>query len=301
MYTPGLAMRVSERYKDALCSHFRHGNALSGRLAETALMLTQAAAQTVAARETLATAAYRPTSLLLYLSNTCNCACAYCFTRPRPHHPAVNEAAARAAIDLVAQNARERRQLLRVHFHGGGEPTLHLELIERLAAYARNRGDFPVEIVLSTNGVLPRGEVPRLARFTDLVRISCDGPPDVQDALRRDCAGEATFAAVAATIDGLHELNVRLAIRATITRASVSRQREIVEFFFDRFSVSEIYFEPVFALPGMPSEPLACDDPESVCGEFPRRTPASRVTRRDAASVRNPTGRGAWAVLRPPL
>ena len=88
------------------------------------------------------------------------------------------------AAELVAKNCRRKEHRFYVAFHGGGEPTLHEERLkqslERVETVAR---DQRVELFryIATNGVMPGSTALWLSSHFDLVGLSCDGPPHIQN------------------------------------------------------------------------------------------------------------------------
>jgi sulfatase maturation enzyme AslB (radical SAM superfamily) len=214
----------------------------------------------------LGTRPFEPECLTVYLSNKCNLACSYCYSAPedpararwRVHpvperhgqrFPIVDEAVVIAAARVVAESCRAKGKRFSLIFHGGGEPTLHWELLQtlrhRVGDVAREAG-LPLWSYLATNGVIPEGRVEWLARNFSLLGLSCDGPPDIQDLNRPAATGLATSAAVERTARRLVECGVEFHIRATITPASVDRQPEVVAYCIDQLGARVVRFEPAY-------------------------------------------------------
>lgn len=85
-----------------------------------------------------------------------------------------------------------------------------------------------------------------LAQNFDLVGVSCDGPPDVQNCQRPDWNGGDSARILERTVRVLREQGCRFNVRTTITKATLSRQVEIVAYICQQFSPQEILFEPVY-------------------------------------------------------
>jgi sulfatase maturation enzyme AslB (radical SAM superfamily) len=193
---------------------------------------------------------FRPECLTLYMNNECNLECVYCYTDP-VHEPAdrLDPDVITAAAEVVAASCREKGLLFSVVLHGGGEPTLHREHVEQtlaqLDAVAARHG---VEsfCYVATNGVFSAPRAAWLADRCDLVGLSCDGPPYIQDLQRPRYGGGNTSSTVERTAEVLHSAGRPFHVRATITAATLHRQAEIADYICRRLAPQEIHFEPVY-------------------------------------------------------
>ena len=194
-----------------------------------------------------------PECLTLYLSNECNLHCTYCYSGPSaPAGARLELSSVGAAADLVAGNCRRRSLPLHVVLHGGGEPTRHWALMESVLALVEataQRHGVGLQRYVATNGVVSEKKAAWLARRFDLVGLSCDGPPDIQDGQRPDRCGGATSPAVERTARILREEGRPFHVRSTITPDSVHRQAEIADYVCRRLGPVEIRFEPATRRP----------------------------------------------------
>jgi sulfatase maturation enzyme AslB (radical SAM superfamily) len=85
-----------------------------------------------------------------------------------------------------------------------------------------------------------------LAGRFDLVGLSCDGPPEIQNRQRPRWGGGSTARVVERTGHVLREEGCRYHLRTTITAATLSRLAEIVAFLCHQFKPEEIRLEPVY-------------------------------------------------------
>jgi uncharacterized protein len=245
----------------------------------------------------LATRPFEPECLTLYLSNRCNLACRYCYAAPadeararirsRAHReplsaagfPLLSEATIRAAARLVASHCAAKDMPLTLVLHGGGEPTLHWELLQRarkVAGTVAAEAGVGLWSYIATHGVLAKDRVRWLAGHFDLIGISCDGPPDMQNANRPSAAGRATAATVERTARTLRDLDADYAVRATITPDAVERQTEIVEYLCDRLFARALRFEPVYDGRRAPGRYFRPEDAERFVASFLRARTAAR-------------------------
>jgi len=193
---------------------------------------------------------FRPECLTLYMNNECNLGCVYCHTDPSPRPATKLELEAiSAAAEVVAENCRRKGRPLYAVFHGGGEPTLHRERVDRamekLEEVASRHG---VEMYryVATNGAMSEDKARWMAHRFDLVGLSCDGPADIQDRQRPLWGGGCSSQVVERTAHVLREEGRAFHARTTITAATLHRQAEIADYLCQQLSPDEIHFEPVY-------------------------------------------------------
>ena len=118
------------------------------RLGPTLRGMISSAEASAAEWRAMASAPKRLECLTVYLGNACTMGCAYCYAAaqagfPRPRGPgeasSVPLEAVLAAARLVARSCAERSTPFNVALHGGGEPTLHWELLPRDRGRAQTR------------------------------------------------------------------------------------------------------------------------------------------------------------------
>ena len=116
--------------------------------------------------------------LVLFATTACDARCAYCYRddeEPREMTPEV----AYAALDLAARSGTP----FHVQF-AGGEPTLALNLVERVGARLRETGA-SATIALQTNGINVDSKLTEICRRYRIdIGISVDGPPETHERLR---------------------------------------------------------------------------------------------------------------------
>lgn len=269
LYAPGLALATSVTKAAAVeASLSGKPNGRDAPVSGLARRLEARGREVLRSWRELTTRPFEPECLTVYLSNQCNLACSYCYVAPRrllrsrgrlrrdperePGAAAtiVSEPLVYAAARLVARNCARKSRPLALVLQGGGEPTLHWSLLRRVRnAVARIAGEhgLPTWAYITTNGVLSEKRAAWLARHFNLVGLSCDGPPDVQDANRPTATGAPTSAIVERTARTLAAAGTEFHVRVTVTPATLGRQREIVEYCCDRLSARSVRLEPAYA------------------------------------------------------
>ncbi|MEK7405401.1 MAG: radical SAM protein [Acidobacteriota bacterium] len=212
-----------------------------------------------------AEAPFAPERLTVYLSNRCNLACPYCFAAAPAGRASrlIEEAAVHAAARLVARAAAAKGRPLQLILHGGGEPTLHWELMERLVAATRRiaaDAGAGCYCFLATHGVLTDRQAQWLAANLDLIGLSCDGPPDIQNRQRPLASGAPSSSQVESTARVLAAAGARFSVRATITPETVERQAEIVAYLHQSLAATEMRFEPVYSVRSISQSPWRPED-----------------------------------------
>lgn len=212
--------------------------------------LRQAAIQATAQWTAVTQQPFTPLCLTLYLHQACHLACVYCFTDP-PTHPAARltpEQIAPAA-HLVMQHCQEAGRPFTLVCHGGGEPTLYwrdlARILDQLNDLAAEYGLDSFRYI-ATNGVLSVAGARWLAEQFDLVGVSCDGPPAIQNAQRPTRNGRHTAPIVTRTAAILHALGTPLHVRVTLTRHSMTQQVEIATYLCRELRPAAIHVEPVY-------------------------------------------------------
>jgi uncharacterized protein len=86
-----------------------------------------------------------------------------------------------------------------------------------------------------------------LAEHFDLIGLSCDGPPFIQDAQRPTADGAGTSKILERTARLLKQIGAPYAVRVTITPEIVQHQSEIVRYIHSTLGANIIHFEPVYS------------------------------------------------------
>jgi radical SAM protein with 4Fe4S-binding SPASM domain len=260
LYTPGhvavLTPKESKILRDIF--HRRYSIFIERKYLDFAQSVEALARETVFQYETKVKAQYKPECLTITLSNFCNLSCQYCYSTSAVSKPAGKTTtrsiaakldAVSAAARIVAGFCKEKKQKFYLVIHGGGEPTQHVGIIKRiLEAIQLITREFNLEYFsyLATNGVFSSSTAGWLAREFDLIGLSCDGPPGIQDTLRPMKSREKSSTFVERTARLLAKHGGKFAVRSTITPQTVERQEEIVDYLYNQLGATQMRFEPVY-------------------------------------------------------
>ena len=103
---------------------------------------------------------FKPICLTVYLNHNCNLSCKYCYISGKENLPQSNIdiGAVRSAAEIVAENCREKKRPFILGFHGGNEPLLNPEHIEKCIKICQETaGHYNIKFrpFCTTNGVIP--------------------------------------------------------------------------------------------------------------------------------------------------
>jgi sulfatase maturation enzyme AslB (radical SAM superfamily) len=190
--------------------------------------------------------------LTIHVGDECNLNCSYCYSKKQirvsknlsgfPDLKAVEK-----VFNHIAGELSESQGKITVAYHGAGEPTFHWqqlrETVERIKSMAASSG-IQVFNYIATNGCLTSEQADWLGFNMDLIGISCDGPPDIQSA-QRPGLGEK-YLSIKEVCNRILNQGGRFEIRATITKKTYHRQKEIASYLIQELKAKSIRIEPVY-------------------------------------------------------
>lgn len=198
-----------------------------------------------------------PTRITLMPTNDCNLRCKYCYSQAGIRKKQYVEwNAAKAALDyafsnlIKANNEQIKKRGFSLGFMGGGEPTLNWDVLKKSVNYIRQLGikyNINTKSDLTTNAVLNDKQIDWICENIDFIRISFDGPKEIQNSQRPAIDGDS-FKSVYKSINKFDKKNKDYLIRCTLTEKSINRMQEIFRFFINNFNMKNkgIIFNPVY-------------------------------------------------------
>lgn len=172
----------------------------------------------------------------LHITNACNLACDYCYLIKSNEH--MTEQVGRASIDALIRSAvKGSFRRIKIKF-AGGEPTLHVDLILDLHAYALRQADrvgIEAESIVLTNGVaLSERAITAFGSRGIRVMISLDGIGAYHDSQRTHINGKGSFAEVERTLDRLTIHGLEPFICITVSGRNAVGLPAVVSYLLDR-------------------------------------------------------------------
>lgn len=194
---------------------------------------------------------YKPTTIMLSLSNLCNLRCVYCYAEAGNSTRVLSWGFITQAIQAMFNNAIDTKaQKVELFFHGTGETLVLWKTFKDSVQYALSHKPDSIEILFSvvTNGTLLDSEkVEFLARNDFAVTLSMDGVQSIQDKQRPSANGKGSYADVVKGIRLLVDSDIPFIVRPTVTGESVELMSDFVQMCAD-LGCSEISFMPFSAV-----------------------------------------------------
>lgn len=254
LYTPGLIQRMSPADADQVVSRFscggkkKHGD----RWTAVAEEFESKARKAVEKYRFLENEVYSPECLTAILSFECPLSCSYCFVHPQrsPETKRIldDEVFLKESQRVADHCVKNGKDFILV-IHGGGEPTVHMDKIKKIHSMARtiaNERDLFFFSYIATAGVVSREDAVWLGKNFSLVGLSCDGPPEIQDRQRPLAGFRPSSMHVMRTAQSIREAGGKLAVRTTITPATMKEQETIAHYIATKLVPREIRVEPVY-------------------------------------------------------
>jgi len=197
--------------------------------------------------DNIAWAHYKKEMISIFLTTKCNLNCDYCFTNK--HHDDHKEQS--ISIDFVKKGIDDyfnTDYMRHIRFFGAGEPTVEFELMKKIRVYARQKGGASVSFEIQTNGTFSDMVANWIKENINIIWISCDGTPDMQDKHRpfKD-SNRKSSAVIEKNIKILLSPGCKtfVGIRATITSENIMRQKEMIDYFY-LLGIRDVWVDPLF-------------------------------------------------------
>lgn len=183
-----------------------------------------------------------------FLTTKCNLRCVYCYNceeRQDKDEQTLSFRIAKAGVDYYFDNFSSRH----IRFYGPGEPTQEFELMKKIVDYAKSRSKEKIKVELQTNGAFSEYVCKYVYDNINIVWVSMDGTPDIQNNNRPFASGVGSASVVERNIKYLsareNDENNVVGIRVTITNETLNRQKEMIDY-FSSLGVKYIWNDPVF-------------------------------------------------------
>jgi radical SAM protein with 4Fe4S-binding SPASM domain len=119
-----------------------------------------------------------------------------------------------------------------IRFYSIGEPTLEFELLKRIRDYAYQQAGDQLKVELQTNGVFTKEIAKWIAKYVDILWISCDGPAYIQDSQRPTPEGKGSSEIVESNLKYFRDIpKIQFGVRTTLAASVIKRQSELLDYF----------------------------------------------------------------------
>ncbi len=200
-----------------------------------------------------------------FLTTKCNLCCVYCYNikeRAQLQEKTLSFEIAKAGIDYFFQNNNSRH----IRFYGPGEPSQEFELMKKIVDYAHSKAGSMVTAEIQTNGIFDSKVCEWMLDNMNIVWMSFDGPPDIQNSNRpiNKCfaidnrkSAEVLEGNVRWLLEQRGNRNLMVGARVTITERNINRQVEMVDYFYN-LGIRHIWTNPLF--PAVDKIPVCKDE-----------------------------------------
>ena len=121
---------------------------------------------------------YCEVAIVFGLTDDCNLSCKYCY-QDSGKKDAMPIEMAEKLIDTISSKWKD----FSLYFGGGGEQTLQFKNLKKIVDYGKNINP-KAQVVITTNGIFSNNIRHWLLKNTNVLNISCDGPPFIHDKQR---------------------------------------------------------------------------------------------------------------------
>lgn len=215
---------------------------------------------------------YAPEGLTLFMTTRCTLACSYCYASAGDRPSMMTWDTAKAGIDWLLKDAVAKgKDRVSVMFHGGGEVTVAWALMKQCVEYAKAEAaarQLSLQTAAGLNGVMTGPVLDWIIANIDSATVSMDGLPEVHNAQRPLISGRDSFHIVANALRRMDQAGFHYGLRATVTRSSLPKMVDSVEFMCREFSSPVIHLEPVFASGRARTNDLMSPDPNQFVRQF---------------------------------
>ena len=183
-----------------------------------------------------------------FLTTKCNLRCVYCYNskeRMSYKQQSLPLEIAKAGVDYFFANNSSRH----IRFYGPGEPTQEFELMKSIVDYAYEKAGNTLSTELQTNGCFNNTVRNWILNNINIVWVSFDGEPEVQNANRPCANGKPSSLIIEDNVKWLishsNDKNIMVGARVTITDLNVDRQIPMIEY-FKSLGIHHIWSDPLF-------------------------------------------------------
>lgn len=200
-----------------------------------------------------------------FLTTKCNLRCVYCYNskeRAGYEEKSLPLEIAKAGINEYFANNNSRH----IRFYGPGEPTQEFNLMRQITDYARLKGEREIKVEIQTNGAFSSTVREWILKNLNIVWISFDGTPDIQNQQRPFPNNKPSSPKIEENIKWLQvnqgKRNLMVGARVTMTNLNIRRQIEIIDY-FSKLGIKNIWTDPEF--PSVDKTPV-CNDKDKQSG-----------------------------------
>jgi radical SAM protein with 4Fe4S-binding SPASM domain len=168
---------------------------------------------------------------------------------------------AKAGVDYFFSQNPSRH----IRFYGPGEPTMEFSLMRGILEYAQSVASSNVTAEIQTNGCFNESIREWMLENINIIWVSFDGEPDIQNSNRPLANGNASSSIIEKNVKWLiknaGQRDLMVGARVTMTNENLARQTQIVDYFAS-LGIRYTWSDPVF--PSVEKAPVCNDNERSI-------------------------------------
>lgn len=183
-----------------------------------------------------------------FLTTDCNLRCVYCYNcneREKQETKTLSLEFAKKGLELFFKTNPSRH----IRFYGPGEPTQKIQLMKEIIEYAYELAGNNLSVELQTNGAFGKTAREWIAQNVDIVWVSFDGPPDIQNANRPFPQKRPSAGVIEENVKYLLANKKKdggiIGARITISEKNINRQKEMIDYFLS-LGITYMWTDPLF-------------------------------------------------------
>lgn len=183
-----------------------------------------------------------------FLTTDCNLRCVYCYNsneRKKQQTQTLSLEFAKKGLEYFFKHNPSRH----IRFYGPGEPTQKFDLMKEITEYAHKLAGDDLVVELQTNGAFGKRVREWICQNVDIVWISFDGPPDIQNANRPFPNNKPSAGIIEENVKYLLEHRKKMdgviGARITISEKNINRQKEMIDY-FEKLGITYMWTDPLF-------------------------------------------------------
>jgi len=204
---------------------------------------------------------FRPTNMTIFLTHQCTLRCSYCYCYGG-EGVTMSWDMARNALDYTMANAKKLGQIFKLSFHGG-DPGACWPLFQKCVRYIEKEcADMKLKFQLSvgTNAFYNEQQANFISKHIHSATVSLDGIPDIHNRYRCGPNGEPSLSRILPTLQIFEKNKMQFSVRMTVTRGSVDKLSESVEYICQKTKAGNIRAEPMYTRGRASSANLSAPD-----------------------------------------
>ena len=201
---------------------------------------------------------YNKQMISFFLTTKCNLRCKYCYnSKERNQRQEQSLSLEKAKVGL--RSFFETNSSRHLRFYGPGEPTQEFQLLKDIVEYAKSL-DESITTEVQTNGCFSDEECEWLSDNMNIIWISFDGEPDIQNIQRPLSLGKPSSPVIEKNVKMIVERKSKAMVgaRVTMTNLNLHRQKEMLDYFHS-LGIRYVWSDPLFPSVG---EIPVCNDLE---------------------------------------